>query len=159
MNYTAEAVYRTGNQFFAASTAISEKLSQTNDLQLYLASFVTNMSLTIELYLKSLYILHREKKPPLSHDLKQMYNALNEENKSWIKNQYNHYLNIDEGIKVMKSKVPEMETELEVVLIQIYKAFVKWRYNHEGNLTSFPTSGPLSQALRARIKSLKPEWN
>jgi hypothetical protein len=159
MNYSAENVFRTGEQFFAATNAISEKLSQTNNVQLYLAPYITNMALTIELYLKCLYFMDTGKKPPRSHDLKQMYNALKEESKAWIRAQYDFFVSIDEGIKVMKLNVPEMQTELEVVLKDINNAFMNWRYNHEGNLTSFPTGGPLSQALRARIKTLKPEWN
>ena len=43
MKYTAKDVYRTGNQFYAASVALNEKLSETNDIGLYIAPIITNM--------------------------------------------------------------------------------------------------------------------
>lgn len=69
-------------------------------------------------------------------------------------------LSVQQGpiVNAMKQQFPEQQTELLSVLKEISKSFINWRYSHEGNLTSFPTAGPLFIALQGRIKLLKPEW-
>lgn len=158
MNYSAKDVYRTATQYYAASIAINEKLSETNNVGIYIAPWITNCALSIELYLKSLYLMDRGKKAPGTHDLAKLFRALNEENRIVIKLFYDQFVGMDQTVQKMKSQFPETEIDLDVVLKQINKAFVSWRYNHEGNFTSFPTGGPLVQALKTRIEMINPDW-
>ncbi|MED0688046.1 hypothetical protein [Anoxybacillus ayderensis] len=158
MKYSAKDIYRTGNQFFAASKTLNEKLSETNNVGLYIGPIITNLALAIELYLKCNYVLDRGKRPPNSHDLYNLYTGLNQESRNLINVLYEKFLEIDPAVKVMKEQMPEVDLKIESVLRQMNKAFVNWRYNHEGNFTSVPSPGPLVQALKARIEIENPEW-
>jgi hypothetical protein len=158
MDYSAKDVYRTATQYYAASSAINEKLIATNNVGIYIAPWITNCALAIELYLKCLYFMDRGRKAPRNHDLNQLYRALGEENRITIKLFYDQFVGLDQTVQNMKSHYPETDLDLNIVLPQINKAFVNWRYNHEGNFTSFPTGGPLVQALKARIEMVNPDW-
>jgi hypothetical protein len=158
MNYTAKDIYTTANNFLAASNVISQKLSETNDVGTYIAPFVTVTSFAIELYLKCIYMIETGKPAPNIHDLNQLYRKLGEESKIVIEMVYNMLVQQDPTVNALKEKVPEMKTDLDSVLKEISGAFIKWRYSYEKKLTGFPASGPIINALKGRIKILKPEW-
>lgn len=158
MNYQAKGIYDAAHNFLVASNTLNEKLSETNDLSTYLAPYITVSSFSIELFLKCLYALEKGKKAKNIHKLYQLYDALSDDSKIIIKMLYEMYAEKDPSLIVLKSKVPEMKTDLEDILKDMSNAFVNWRYSYEGNLTSFQGSGPIINAIIGRISMLQPDW-
>lgn len=158
MDYTAKDIYDSANNFQAASNVLSQKISETNDIGTYIAPFITVTSFAIELYLKCIYVIETGKPAPGIHDLEKLYGNLGEESKIVIEMVYNMLVQQDPIVNAMKEKVPEMKTDLESVFKEISGAFIKWRYSYEKKVTGFPTSGPIINALKGRVKILKPEW-
>jgi hypothetical protein len=158
MNYKARDVCLTANNFFAASAALNEKIGQTNDIGTYIAPYVTVTSFTIELYLKCIFMLDKGKSAPNIHDLAKLYNSLGDESKIVIEKVYEMAVSHDPIVNAMRAQVPEMITDLNKVFKEISGAFVKWRYSYERKITGFPTSGPIIEALRARVRMIHPDW-
>lgn len=158
MNYNSKEIYNTANKFLAASNALNQMLHQTNDVSTYLAPIVTNTSFTIELYLKCIYTIEKNSPAPNIHHLDKLYRKLSKESRDIIEAIYNMLLPKSETDMFLKQRLPDMKTDLESVLTGMSSAFVKWRYSYEGNLTDFQATGPIIDALKGRIKILKPEW-
>lgn len=157
MNYTAKEIFITANNFLAASNALNEKLSATNDIGTYIAPIITNTSFCIELYIKCIYMIEKGQ-PVHGHFLDKLYRKLSKESRDTIEAVYDMLLQQSPTDIALKHKVPDMKTDLGSVLQDMAKAFIKWRYRHEGGLTGFQASGPIIDALRHRIKMLEPEW-
>jgi hypothetical protein len=158
MNYTAKDIYNTANNFLAAANVLNEKLSETNDIGTYIAPIITNTAFSIELYLKCIYMIEKGQPAPNIHHLDKLYRKLSKESRDMIEAIYDMLVPQSQTLMVLKQKVPEMKTDLDSVLKEMSSAFIKWRYSFEGNITGFPASGPIIDALRSRIKMLKPEW-
>ncbi|WP_342577665.1 hypothetical protein [Psychrobacillus sp. FSL K6-2843] len=157
MNYTAKSIYNTANSFLAASNALNEKLSYTNDIDTYIAPIITNTSFCIELYIKCIYMI--EKGQPIhGHFLDKLYRKLSKESRDIIEALYDMLLQQSPSDIALKQKAPGMKSDIGTVLEDMAGAFIKWRYRHEGGLTGFQASGPIIDALRHRIKMLEPEW-
>lgn len=157
MDYTAKDIYQSANNFLAASNALNEKLTLTNDIGTYIAPIITNTAFSIELYLKCLYLIEKGK-PAKGHFLDKLYRDLTKETREIIEVTYDMLVPQSQTIALLKQKVPNMKTDLESVLKEMSNSFVKWRYSYEGGITGFPASGPLIDAIRLRIKMLKPDW-
>ncbi|GGI11526.1 hypothetical protein [Gottfriedia solisilvae] len=157
MNYNAKAVYDSANNFLVASNALNEKLSETNDIGTYIAPIIVNTAFSIELYLKCIYMIENGQ-PIQGHFLDKLYRKLSKESREMIEAIYDMLVPQSPTVMILKQKIPDMKTDLDTVLKDMSSAFIKWRYNFEGSITGFPASGPIIDALKARIKILKPEW-
>ncbi|ARU60706.1 hypothetical protein CBW65_06110 [Tumebacillus avium] len=158
MKYEAKDIYNTANSFLAASNALNQKLSETNDVGTYIAPIITNAAFSIELYLKCIYLIENKKPAPNIHQLDKLYKGLSDESKAVIEVIYN-VLIIQSGTDMaMKEKVPETNLDLDSVLKGMSSAFINWRYSFEKRFTGFAGSGPLINALKSRIKILEPGW-
>jgi hypothetical protein len=157
MSYTAKDIYNSANNFLAAANVLNEKLSETNDIGTYIAPIITNTAFTIELYLKCIYMIEKGR-PTQGHYLDKLYGQLSKESRDMIEAIYDMLVSQSPTVMILKQKVPDMRTDLNSVLKEMSRAFIKWRYSYEGNITGFPASGPIIDALRTRIKMLKPEW-
>lgn len=158
MNYSAKDVFKTGEQFYATSILINRKLFETGHEHLYVAPLNTNLSLAIELYLKCLYIIDKNQKPPNSHKLINIYKDLDEETQMIINELYNDVVSIDEDIIQLKQYSSDVAVDLESALKQMSQAFVNWRYTHEGEYKSFIVGDIFSYVLRLLIKYKNPNW-
>lgn len=159
MNYTEKDIYESANNFYLASLAVNEKLSKTDDIQVYIAPITTLTSFSIELYLKCIYMIENNKPAENIHGLDKLFDALGDESKLLIKFFYDNFIQQDLLVNELKKQVPELNTNLEDVLKESSKAFIKWRYSYEKNLCDFPSGTTIINALKARIKTLKPDWN
>lgn len=157
MNYDVKSIFTQANNFLAASNALNEKLSETDDIGTYIGPIITNTAFTIELYIKCIYMIEK-RQPVQGHFLDKLYRKLSKESRDIIEAIYDMLVPQSQTIMMLKQQVPDMKIDLDSVLKEMSGAFVKWRYSYEGNLTGFPASGPVIDALRGRIKILKPEW-
>jgi len=158
MNYTAKDIFNSASSFDWASVAVIEKSDQTNDVGTFMAPFVTLSAFSIELYLKCIYTIEYGKDAPYQHDLDKLFSKLTDESRVVIRMFYDMFVEKDVVVNAMLVQVPEAKIDLDSVLKESGKAFEKWRYSYQRNITGFPASRPLIQALRARIQILKPEW-
>jgi len=158
LNYSAEEIYNTANSFLAASNALNQKLSETNDVGTYIAPIITNTAFSIELYLKCIYMIEHKKPAPNIHQLDKLYQKLSEENRIVIKMIFDMLVPQSKTDMTLKEKIPGTELNLDSVLKDMSSAFINWRYSFEKRLTSFAASGPLIDALKGRIKILEPKW-
>lgn len=157
MNFSAKEIYDQANNFLAASNVLNEKLRETDDIGTYIAPIITNTAFCIELYLKCIYMIEKGQ-PAQGHFLDKLYRKLSKESRDLIEAIYNMLLPKSQTDMFLKQQMPEMKTDLDSVLKEMSSAFIKWRYSFEGNITGFPASGPIIDALKGRIKILKPEW-
>lgn len=158
MDYTSRDIFDTANNFAEATRALNEKLSTTNDVGTYIAPIMTNASFSIELYMKCIFMIENGRPAPKIHELDKLFARLGDDSKAFIGLLYNKFVGGSPSVKALLENVPEVKIDLPSVLKEASRTFEKWRYRFQKNLTGFPTSGQLMDALRARIQMLKPEW-
>lgn len=98
--------------------------------------FIVNGAFAIELYLKTLHMIHSKRKE--GHELLELFNGLPEAVQISIKQAANEFM--------FKHNFPP-DTDLRSCLSRINKAFVEWRYLHEGNKENKPRQFPISEII------------
>lgn len=98
--------------------------------------FIVNGAFAIELYLKTLHMIHSEKKE--GHELLELFNDLPEAVQIAIKQTANEF--------IIKHNLA-LDTDLRSCLSRINNAFVEWRYLHEGNKENKPRQIPIPEII------------
>jgi|GEM_PF-2027372 len=154
MNYSAQDIFSTGEQFYAASIVLNKQLLVTEHFHLYIPPLNTNLALSIELYLKCLYIIDKNEYPSRNHNLGDIYSKLNEKTKTCINELYNELVLNDKDLENLESEL----LEIDAALNQASRSFINWRYNHENKYGSFLTGDILSLVLRYYILMNNSDW-
>jgi len=159
MNFDAKPIFETATNFEAASLALNEKMQKREHyLVTYLAPYFTLNAFSIELYLKCLYAIENGKHAPTLHNWDKLFDMLSDESKNKIESTYDNNVKNTKEIQTLLKFVPDAKVDLINALQEMSGAFVKWRYVYEGNITGYPTATALIDALKTRIKQLKPNW-
>jgi len=114
---------------------------QSTTFQLPILPYITNMSFSLELYLKCLLEIENVNKPR-THDIAVLYSNLSNNIKSRVSNNVPRY------------------RELEDSLEEISNAFEEWRYSYEKEKLGIDT-GKINKAItifRDLIIEIHPEW-
>ncbi|OGX78214.1 hypothetical protein A6395_13410 [Exiguobacterium sp. SH31] len=155
----ARQIFLQARRFTNAGGILGDKISETNDLDLYLAPFIVNTSFAIELYLKCIYVIEQDKEPKFIHHLDELYNKLSKESKGYISTVFEMINQTEHSYHALKDKVPDFDWSIEGVLRSSSKAFVNWRYSFQSEVTGFPSSRAVISALEACIFILREDLN
>lgn len=117
--------------FMAAANYLDQAISKNGVLLgVYGPAYTANLAFACELYLKQLLLLTGEKRT--GHDLKNLYQYLNDDTKVQIKREYErkceeYHAKVDGNIELR---------DLDSCLESYNRAFEDWRYWYEGEKSS-----------------------
>jgi hypothetical protein len=115
--------------------------TQSTTFQLPILPYITNMSFSLELYLKCLLEIENINKPR-THEIAILYNKLSNNIKSKLSNNVPRYREFEDSLK------------------EISNAFEEWRYSYEKDKLSIDI-GKINKAItifRDLIIKIHPEW-
>ncbi|MCK4814556.1 hypothetical protein KA005_02205 [bacterium] len=157
--FNLKHAFKVADRFSLAARILGKRISQSTD---FIDPFVVNGAFSLEIYLKCLYFIETGKTLKNEHNLKNIYDKLTSDTRNRIKRHYGKLLSeskIKNHItKLMKNSYnTDIKWDLENILTQSAKAFIKWRYAFEGNPGAFPAYGELRSALRYSIIEMRPD--
>ncbi len=118
-----EGALRAANEFYEAYKHIKKKAGEMENF-LYWDPIAINLAFSCEIYLKALRMLENDGKFITGHDLKQLFDILEEKTKNEIEKDY-------QELCCEEPKVKNRYKDIEIFLKENNLVFVKWRYTFE----------------------------
>jgi hypothetical protein len=156
MSKTAKRAFVTAEAFLEICK-VSLGARKAGNMRILNLAMATNAAFALEMYLKCLLLLENGEAPPRTHDVQDLFHALNESTQSDLTKDHKKFFH-DTPTAVEQARVSGTPTKLEELLKLGRHAFVDFRYAHEQipSDTDWALNG-LTYCVRERLLKQQPE--
>ena len=152
---SAESFYLVSNLIH---TDVINKMREKDYTFLYQihAAMVANHALSIELYLKCLSVLEKQKYLS-THNLLELYEDLEIKTQQILNDYFKKFIKNNEAFKGWRKMKTMPRREIKTLLKLAENAFITFRYNHEQKHQSYLVAD-VANAAKKYLIELNPDW-